>query len=48
MWKKIASFLGKLTDLLLKGREAGLYSENERGGVTRPQTKFDKPHEPGR
>jgi len=40
MWKKIASFLGKLTDVLIKGRQAGLWSQKQ-GGST-----LDQPHKP--
>jgi len=41
---KIRKILGALTDLLLKGRQAGLYTEDHSSTNTSP---LDKPHRPG-
>ena len=38
---KVFGVLGKITDVLLKGRQAGLWSE--KSGATPPRTGLDQP-----
>jgi hypothetical protein len=45
MWQKLRKILGILTDILIKGREAGAWSETHQIGDN--SGTLEKPHEPG-